>query len=87
MQFSQLRRPPFDEAKIHELRERLNRIPGVHLPEDSVTKYPSIQLSLPGEESARRLFLDALEWRCGRSGTRKRHPPGERETRPTVARG
>lgn len=62
MQFSYLRRPPFDEAKIHELRERLNRIPGVHLPEDSVTKYPSIQLSLLGEEPARRLFLDALEW-------------------------
>ncbi len=55
--------PPFDdEARRLELRRRLNEIPGVHIREDAVSRYPSIPLAALKEESALRQFLAAFDW-------------------------
>jgi hypothetical protein len=63
VQFAQLREAPFDDpTKLQDFCARLNRIQGVQLPEDSVGRYPSFQLSLLAEEAARRLFFEALNW-------------------------
>jgi hypothetical protein len=56
-------RPPFDsEAKRHELRERLNRIPGVEIPADAITRRPSILLSTLADKAALTQFHEVLDW-------------------------
>jgi hypothetical protein len=57
--------PPFDsEAKRQELRERLNRIPGVDIPGDANTLNlrPRIQMSTLRDQPALTQFLEVLDW-------------------------
>jgi hypothetical protein len=56
-------RPPFDdETRRLELLRRLNGIPGVALPEDSITRRPGIPLSTLQDEAVLAQFLTVLEW-------------------------
>lgn len=58
-----LKNEPFkDEHKRIELLRRLNEIPGVALSQDSITKYPSIPLSILKDEKLLSQFLDTLDW-------------------------
>jgi hypothetical protein len=58
-----LTRQPFgDEAKRLELRDRLNKIPGVEIPSDAITRRPTIPLAVLTDGSALKGFLDVLDW-------------------------
>jgi hypothetical protein len=55
--------PPFDsETKRQELRERLNRVPGVDIPADSISLRPRILLSTLTDKAALSQFLEILDW-------------------------
>lgn len=55
--------PPFDaEEKRREIQRRLNSIPGVAISDDSLLKYPSIQLSLLRDDKAFETFIDTFDW-------------------------
>jgi hypothetical protein len=56
------RRPFDDEAKRRELRDRLNRIPGIDIPADAITLYPTIPVSALTDATAAETFLAALDW-------------------------
>ena len=59
-------RPPFDdEGRRKELLRRLNEIPGVALPDESVTLYPGIPLAAFQDEGALKKLLAALDWIVG----------------------
>jgi hypothetical protein len=59
-------KPPFDDEKRRvELLRRLNEIPGVALPDESVNLYPSIPLSVFEDEGALKQLLAALDWIVG----------------------
>ncbi len=64
IQFGQIRmRPPFDnEAERLEFLNRLNAVPGVHVPNDAITKYPSLPLTAFQHAGALEKFLEALDW-------------------------
>jgi hypothetical protein len=56
-------RPPFDDAELRrEFRERLNKIPGVDLPEAKLELRPGFSLEILAGEEPRTLFLDAISW-------------------------
>jgi hypothetical protein len=56
-------RPPFsDEIKRRELCDRLNQIPGVEIPDDAITRRPSIPLEVLTKDTVLRQFLDVLDW-------------------------
>jgi len=56
-------RLPFDaEAKRLELRDRLNKIPGVDIPADAITLRPRILLSALTDKAALAQFLAVLDW-------------------------
>ena len=56
-------RPPFDsETKRMELLQRLKAIPSVAIPDDTITKYPSIALSVLKNEVAFEQFIEAFDW-------------------------
>lgn len=58
-----LKRDVFDnEAKRIELLNRLNTIPGVSLPKGSITKRPSIKLSVLSDGDNVKKFLDIYVW-------------------------
>ena len=58
-----IKRPPFDqEAKRRELLERLNTIPGVELPADSLDRRPSFPLELLAPEESFKSFCETFEW-------------------------
>jgi hypothetical protein len=58
-----LRKPPFDaEGKRRELLGKLNQIPGVNLPEDSITRRPSINGGALVQEDSMKAFLEAMDW-------------------------
>ena len=56
------RRNDLPEEKRAELLRRLNNIPGVSLPADSVDKYPNILLSTLTKQKSLEQFLEAIEW-------------------------
>ncbi|MBC7076469.1 MAG: hypothetical protein H5T98_10510 [Syntrophomonadaceae bacterium] len=57
------KQPPFeDEEKRRELQRRLTSIPGVSIPDESLNKYPSIQLSLLLNEDSFSTFVNAFDW-------------------------
>lgn len=57
------RRPYFDqEENRHELRRRLNAIPGIAIPEDGINRRPTLPLSALADEGALTSFLQTLEW-------------------------
>jgi hypothetical protein len=54
---------PFDERKRLQLLRRLNEIPGVNLPQDSMNRYPFIKLSaLANDDATLQKFLQAIAW-------------------------
>lgn len=56
-------RPPFDtNAKRLELRERLNRTPGVDIPADAISRRPTIPLALFTDADVLQAFLSVLDW-------------------------
>ena len=56
-------RPPFDDVQMRqELRERLNKIPGVDLPFAKIELRPTFPLKLLADHVARDLFIDTLKW-------------------------
>jgi hypothetical protein len=56
-------RPPFDDIELRqEFRRRLNKIPGVDLPESKLGLRPGFPLELLADKAAQVLFLDALKW-------------------------
>jgi hypothetical protein len=58
-----LARKPFEEeAKRLELRDRLNKIPGVEIPADAIARRPSIPLAVFTDPSALQRFLSVLDW-------------------------
>ena len=55
--------PPFDsESRRGELLHRLNALPGVSLPEDSISRYPGMDLSALQEDRAIERFLETMDW-------------------------
>jgi hypothetical protein len=64
IQFDPLsKRPPFDDEKLRlELLDRLNEIPEVNLPQDSISRYPSIPIRAFYEESSFQRLIEVLEW-------------------------
>jgi hypothetical protein len=64
LQFQHMqRRPPFDdEGKRRELLRRLNEIPGIDLPDDAITRRPSISLSILAKPQVLGKFLETLDW-------------------------
>lgn len=65
-----LARPPFDnEALRIELLSRLNAIPGVNLPQDAITRRPSIPLATLADPEAFARFLAAVDWMIERFQT------------------
>ncbi len=58
-----LARKPFgDEAKRLELRNRLNKIPGVEIPADAITRRPTITLAQLTDDATLKAFLGVLDW-------------------------
>jgi hypothetical protein len=56
-------KPPFDNEDLRkELLKRINEIPGVNFPQQSITKGPSIPLKILESTDARNKFYSALEW-------------------------
>lgn len=64
IQFQWLKiRPPFDELALRmELRDRMNRISGVDLPEDGLGRRPSFPLEVLYDPDNLALFKEAVEW-------------------------
>jgi hypothetical protein len=54
--------PNMDEQKRGELLARLNRIQGIKLPIDAITKYPTIPLSALADEKRMLDFVAAMNW-------------------------
>lgn len=56
-------RPPFDSEDLRrELLARLNRIPGVSLPESRLAARPSIRLEMLLDGGSRQIFFEAMDW-------------------------
>lgn len=56
-------RPPFDDVELRrELLNRLNKIPGVDLPEAKLELRPGFPLELLTDEASREVFIDTLTW-------------------------
>jgi hypothetical protein len=56
-------KPPFsDEIKRRKLRDLLNEIPGVQIPEDAIARRPSIRLEVLAKDTDLRKFLGVLDW-------------------------
>ena len=57
------RRPPFDDVQMREeLRERLNKIPGVDLPASKIELRPAFPLTVFADPAAFELFIEVLGW-------------------------
>ena len=58
-----LSKKPFgDEAKRLALRERFNRLSGVEIPADAITRRPTIPLAAITDLAALKEFLSVLDW-------------------------
>lgn len=56
------RRPPFtDETVRRDILYKLNDIPGIKLPDDAITRFPSIPLTVLQEEGRLEQFFRAME--------------------------
>lgn len=56
------RKPFGDEAKRLEMRDRLNRIRGVQMPADAISRRPTIPLTVFTDPAALEAFLSVLDW-------------------------
>jgi hypothetical protein len=55
--------PGFEpDERRREFLERINRIAGVSVPVDAISRRPSFPILLLAEEDARRTFFDVMEW-------------------------
>jgi hypothetical protein len=66
IQFQWMTQPPFDDLALRrEFLARINEIPSVALPDDAITRRPSIAYALlASDPSALRAFFEALDWFC-----------------------
>jgi alkylated DNA nucleotide flippase Atl1 len=56
-------RSPFDDVQLRqEFRDRLNKIPGVNLPDSKLDLRPGFPMELLADEGSRNAFIDALNW-------------------------
>ena len=56
-------KPPFDdEARRLELLDKLNQIPGVKIPKDSIARRPNIPLSALDQDGGVEKFLAVFDW-------------------------
>ncbi len=56
-------RPPFDDIQMREeLRERLNKIPGVDLPASKIELKPGFPLKVMADPASRDFFIEILSW-------------------------
>jgi len=64
LQFYVLRnRAPFDnESKLLELLDRINKIPGINISQEAITRSPSITLSHLNNPDLLKQFLDVMDW-------------------------
>ena len=64
IQFGVLKpRPIFgDESKRIELLNRLNQIPGITLPRDSIERYPNISVKVLNDADALNKFISVFDW-------------------------
>jgi len=57
------RNPPFDlDEKRLELLRRLNEVPGIRLPADSIGRVPSVPLAALADKQALLRFQQAIQW-------------------------
>ena len=57
------RTPPFDNESLRrELLDRLNRVPGVSLPPDSITRLPTLPLELLASDETWEALRRVLDW-------------------------
>jgi hypothetical protein len=57
------RRPPFDDIQMREeLRERLNKVPGVDLPASKIALRPAFPLTVFADPAALELVIEVLGW-------------------------
>ena len=69
------RRPPFDDIQLRmELRERLNKIPGVEMPAAKIELRPGFPLSVLADHGALTVFSDALNCFYGQATARTQFP-------------
>jgi hypothetical protein len=66
IQFQYLKeQPPFDDLELRlELRRRLNEIPGVSIPDNAITRRPSVPLAIFADPESLAALKDALDWVC-----------------------
>jgi len=64
IQFQWMRKKrPFDAvSKRQELREKLNAVPGIAIPEESIERRPNVPLQVLTAEGALDRFLEVLDW-------------------------
>lgn len=64
IQFAALsRRPPFDRMDLRrELRDRLNALPNVSIPDEKLDKRPGIPMTVLSDTAARDEFIATMEW-------------------------
>ena len=56
-------RPPFDDVgRRKDLLNRLNAIPGITLPQDSLGRRPSFPLAVLKRREVREQFIEVLDW-------------------------
>jgi hypothetical protein len=63
--FPYMKQPFDDPAKREELRQRLNRIAGVNLAPDAISKRPGIPIVTFLDDERLKQFLDVMDWRVG----------------------
>lgn len=65
------------EEKRIDLLRRLNEIPGVNLPQDSIGRFPSIPLSTLANGNALEQFLKAVAWTIEEVKAARQDPPAD----------
>ena len=70
LSFGSFMKPPFDDESIRqEWLERINAIPGIHLPEDAVSRWPTIPLGELSDHTRLSAFLATADWLVARLET------------------
>jgi len=62
MQFQWLRQRSVAQELLEGLASRLNRVQGVVIPPDALTRRPAFDMSLLKERQSSSVFFDAIEW-------------------------